>query len=358
MSIQFKTYAVPSWFQPQAFISRASLPSSFDLIFGNNARYPIELIAIDKNPFRSRRIVYKKAQNYIDNFHCQNESCGDENIDTDLATLMDKDKLERVLSGIDMMTPTIENQQFWAAKLSPDQPQCIVHANERDVWKVLLTLNQPLLLQFATDAQNSGMSILGLNQDEIPFHHDINARLKAASGWSIVVADHEVNGRTFFDLLANKQFPIVPKLRPLHAVLCGFEPDYWHDCIGHLALLSDPHYADFYQWCAQFVQSAKKDLVPSLYKIFWVILEYGILQNPQQGTRAFGGALGSSYMGLQRLKRGYITTKYLDPKLILESELGDSSSQKRKRGKIELFHVESLESAKSIILNWYEREAA
>jgi phenylalanine-4-hydroxylase len=176
-------------------------------------------------------------------------------------------------------------------------------------------------------------------------------------GWCIKPTPQEVEPHQFFSLLANRQFPVVPRLRPLHALFCGFEPDFWHESVGHLAIITDQEFADFYQWCGTLVAEVKseanKDIcLANLFKVLWVMLEYGILKTQSGQIQAFGGALTSSYMALQRLKRGFIATVLFDPKAVLRSGLADEFPVKRHRGRIQLFHVDSLTSAKNILSRW------
>src|SRR5689334_8636808 len=99
--VRITTYPVPSIWNPVAFVSRAKLPTEFDLVFGSkNARYPIAYAEISKNPFKSRRAARQKAQEHISNTKVSSS----QNADAKLKALLRADTLHRTLSGIDPMT--------------------------------------------------------------------------------------------------------------------------------------------------------------------------------------------------------------------------------------------------------------
>lgn len=370
-----QTYPVPSIWNPVAFVTRATLPPSFDLVFGTNARYPVQFAEIGTNPFQVRKTALKRARAHastlgsVSSTEDSSRQPSPAPTTNTLSTHLKKDTLRRTLSGIDPMTPTLSNQKFWARELSPesslspdhwpnlDSKPTSTQSQEQQVWQLLVHYNSPLLSQFATPAQLVGINLLGLNQPTGPSFQEISSRLECLSGWSLVPANGEVQPLEFFTLLARRKFPVVSKIRPIHALFCGYEPDYWHEAIGHLAFLTDPEFCKFYQFCGKLVTELASRpnselLLNSLYQLLWTLMEYGVFKTPQGQTQAFGAALTSSFMALQRLKRGYITTRHFDPKYVLKSGFATEGPIKRRGGKIEFFHITSLEDAKPRLTQW------
>lgn len=353
--VTITTYPVPSLWKPVAFVSRAKLPTQYDLVFGSkNARYPITYTEISKSPFKGRWAAKRKAVEHIRNAGTSSTQI----TNAQLEELLKADSLKRVLSGIDAMTPTLANQVFWASMLTPECPESIEKASNEDVWKLLLAYNLPLIRQFGTKAQYDGMRTLGLFDSKPPTRDDISLRLEKTSGFKVISAEKELAPREFLQLLSQKIFPAVTTVRPLHAILCGYEPDYWHEAVGHLSILTDPKYADFYQWCGALFDRVKDrpdaaTLLSRLFKVLWIVIEYGILKSPNGQLHAFGGALCASFMALQRLKLGYIVTVPFHPEAVLLSRLADPEfPTRRAKGKIELFHADSLETIKRSISEW------
>lgn len=352
-----ETYPVPSIWNPVAFVSRATLPPSFDLVFGKNARYPRKYAEIGTNPFRTRAAALKRAKHHLAKNFTSLETQDTSLVRDDLKRLLEQDCLKRILNGRDPMTPTLKNQKFWAAELSP---QTLIASEEwipEKVWTLLTQYNFELLKELGTPSQREGIFHLGLEGPQPPQVHELSARLKAQSGWKLVPANEELSPSDFFAFLAQKQFPVVSKVRPLHALFCGFEPDYWHEAIGHLTFLTDPEFSDFYQFCGKLAEElqkrscSNKDL-NNFYRVLWTLLEYGLIQTPSDGIKAFGAALTSSFMALQRLKRGLITHRPFDPVQIIRSGFADERTKNRPQAKFEFFCIGSLNEAKVTLTEW------
>ncbi|HXW53364.1 MAG TPA: hypothetical protein VEL47_04575 [Myxococcota bacterium] len=346
---KIETRPVPSWWKPKAFISRAIFPERFDWVLGKNARYPVQLVAIAKNPSTARRAVKRRIKEYLaDPISNRVYYTWD---DDALLPLLTEDRLKRILSGLDPMTPTLENQQFWALNLDGDA-QNLKDANDDDVWRLLLTYNLPLIKEFSMPHQYEGINALGANHALRPELLDIAKKLEPICGWRIRAVKGETHPDRYFAMLKDRIFPVATKLRPLHALLCGYEPDYWHEVVGHLAILTDPAMADFYQWCGSIAERTKhtaSEKLTAVQRIFLFLLEYGIIKAPSGKLLAFGGALTSSFMALARLRRGYIRTTCFNTKQVLRFASDGEFPARRSQGQIELFHVDSIEHAKEIV---------
>jgi phenylalanine-4-hydroxylase len=350
-----ETYPIPSLWKPRAFVSRARLARDYDLVFSKNTRYPVFITAVAKNPFSARFTLEKRLANTCQ-IPLENEFLFAENCTQDIKYLVYKHALDRVLSGLDAMTPTFTNQQWWAEQLSPDIEEFFTADSSYDVWGILSTFMPPLIEAHASTAHQKGIKLLGLYYQKAPVLEHVDEHLYAQSGWRLKPVSKETEPRLFFELLSNRIFPTAIHIRPLHAVFCGFEPDYWHELVGHCALLTDPAFSELYQWCGTIAtklchESRPKVAPADLFKVLLMLLEYGIFKDSAQ-LRAFGGALTSSYMALQRIKRGYVRTIPFEPQLIIKRWFRDDFPVRRYKKQIELYHVSSLDDAKTIIATW------
>lgn len=351
-----ETYPLPSYWWPKAFISRARLDRKYDVVMGKNARYPISIIAVGKNPLQARLMLEKRLRNTTQ-IPRKNEYLMHEGVSKTTKDLAHLDSMERILSGRDPMTPTLDNQITWAQHLSPDIEARFTAAGDHDVWRILSIFTKPLLDSYGSSAHQKGISILQLFGEHVPTLADVDAKLYDQSGWHLQPVSGETEPRLFFSLLAQKIFPVATHTRPLHAVFCGFEPDYWHELIGHAALLTDQKFSDLYQWCGiiatQMCLDPQPKVAPAdLFKVLLMLLEYGIMKDHRGESRAFGGALSSSYMALQRLKLGFIKTVPFNPSWILKNWFADGFPVRRRQNAIELFHITSLDEAKQSIADW------
>lgn len=257
------------------------------------------------------------------------------------------------LSGLLYMEPVWENQQMWAENIGHQKID-----KSMSSWEILQSLTMPLIQKWASASHLQGCELLKLNHKSLPPEFEqFQLQVQQLTGWLVVEANEEMPSKEFFLLLAQKKFPCVRKLRPQHAVLCGYEPDFWHEAVGHIAVITDPNCAQFYQWCGHkvtelydhgFFQLAKK-----LENILWIVLEYGLLENHGQ-KKTIGAALSGSFMALQRLQRGYIVTQTFDCQKVLESKLYQAGQKLRRnwRGQIILFSAPTLKDYQIKIEEW------
>ena len=134
---------------------------------------------------------------------------------------------------------------------------------------------------------------LGMS-DHIPRFEDINTRLWAATGWEIVAVPGLIPERPFFELLANRRFPVTDWIRKPEEFDYVVEPDVFHDLFGHVPLLFDPVFADYVQRYGQGGLKAH-DLGAGelLSRLYWYTIEFGLIRQPD-GLRAYGAGILSS----------------------------------------------------------------
>lgn len=119
---------------------------------------------------------------------------------------------------------------------------------ERDhqTWYWLCQKQSETLKTHATERVIQGIKTLALGS-KIPTFTALNARLKQATGFSIIPITGLIPEDLFFHFLANRQFPSTCFIRAPHQRAYLDAPDIFHDVFGHLPLLLDPQFADFMQ---------------------------------------------------------------------------------------------------------------
>lgn len=173
--------------------------------------------------------------------------------------------------------------QDWSAYTEAD------HAT----WRRLFERQSALLPGLACDAYIQALPWLG-RPDRIPRFEDINTRLWAATGWEIVAVPGLIPERPFFELLANRRFPVTDWIRTPEEFDYVVEPDVFHDLFGHVPLLFDPVFADYVQRYGQGGLKAH-DLGAGelLSRLYWYTIEFGLIRQPD-GLRAYGAGILSS----------------------------------------------------------------
>lgn len=178
--------------------------------------------------------------------------------------------------------------QNWAAYTEVDH----------DTYRRLYERQTALLPGLACDAFIEALPSLGA-RERIPRFEDINARLKPATGWELVAVPGLIPERPFFELLANRRFPVTDWIRTPDEFDYVVEPDVFHDLFGHVPLLFNPVFADYVQrYGAGGLKAHDLGAGELLSRLYWYTIEFGLIRQAD-GLRAFGAGILSSSGELQ-----------------------------------------------------------
>jgi phenylalanine-4-hydroxylase len=164
---------------------------------------------------------------------------------------------------------------------------------DHDTYRRLYQRQSELLPGLACDAFIDALPLLGASE-HIPRFEDINARLKPATGWELVAVPGLIPERPFFQLLAERRFPVTDWIRTPAEFDYIVEPDVFHDLFGHVPLLFNPVFADYVQrYGAGGLKAHDLDAGELLSRLYWYTIEFGLIQQPD-GLRAYGAGILSS----------------------------------------------------------------
>jgi phenylalanine-4-hydroxylase len=166
---------------------------------------------------------------------------------------------------------------------------------DQEVWRRLYAGTERCRREQAHPDFCDGLEKLGIGPDRIPALADVNARLKALTGWQGVFVEGLEDAGAFFRGLARREFPVGAFIRSANDLAYTPAPDVFHDMYGHLPLLANRNYADF---CAEFgARAALYTDDPVRLKafetFFWFGVEFPLIKT-EQGLRIFGGGILSS----------------------------------------------------------------
>jgi phenylalanine-4-hydroxylase len=164
---------------------------------------------------------------------------------------------------------------------------------DHDTYRRLYERQSALLPGLACDAFIEALPSLGV-KDHIPRFEEINERLKPATGWEIVAVPGLIPERPFFDLLANRRFPVTDWIRKPEEFEYIVEPDVFHDLFGHVPMLFNPVLADYVQrYGAGGLKAHDLGAGELLSRLYWYTIEFGLIQQTD-GLRAYGAGILSS----------------------------------------------------------------
>ncbi len=185
------------------------------------------------------------------------------------------------------------NYQDMAADYTVEQPTERYTEEEHARWRFLYDRQMQLLPGYAAAEYLDGLKHLDA-AGGIPSLAGANEKLRAATGWELVAVPGLIPDGIFFDHLANRRFPVAWWIRKEDELDYLVEPDIFHDFFGHVPLLLNPVFAGYMEKYGKGGPKAlQHDAQNLLARLYWYIVEFGLIQTPE-GVRAFGAGMLSS----------------------------------------------------------------
>lgn len=173
-------------------------------------------------------------------------------------------------------------------------PPATYDADDHETWSILYKRQAEILKGRAVDIFMDSLSTLGIKQNEIPTFEDVNAILMKRTGWQMVPVPGLIPGEPFFELLANRRFPIGNFIRRRDQLDYIQEPDIFHDVFGHVPLLADKTFADYIEAFGHGgLKAYKLGMTEKLARLYWYTVEFGLIAQPE-GLRIYGAGILSS----------------------------------------------------------------
>ena len=183
--------------------------------------------------------------------------------------------------------------QYQARK--PDTDGYIAYSEEEhETWTILIERQLGIVQNRACQEFLDGLESLNLPHDRIPQLAEITTVLEKSTGWGVARVPALISFDRFFALLADRQFPVATFIRSRGELDYLQEPDIFHEIFGHCPLLTNQSFADFTAQYGQLGLNASKEERVYLARLYWLTVEFGLL-NTSQGMRVYGGGILSSF---------------------------------------------------------------
>lgn len=166
---------------------------------------------------------------------------------------------------------------------------------EHSVWDLLFERQAAALSGRAVLDFFEGLDVLRLSKPGIPDFDELNERLYARTGWTVVSVPGLVPDEIFFDHLSRRRFPAGNFIRSRDSLDYIEQPDVFHDVFGHVPLLAQPAVADFMQAMgAEGLTALRAGALHRLARLYWYSVEFGLAREGGE-TRIYGAGLLSSF---------------------------------------------------------------
>lgn len=173
-------------------------------------------------------------------------------------------------------------------------PQAQYRDDEHEIWKQLYKRQLEVLPGRATQQFMDSLHDLKINPDRIPDFEELNATLMKRTGWQVVPVPGLIPDQPFFELLANRRFPVGNFIRQADQMDYIQEPDVFHDVFGHVPLLADPTFANYIEEYGRGgLKAAKLGMIDKLSRLYWYTVEFGLMREGDD-VRIYGAGILSS----------------------------------------------------------------
>lgn len=164
---------------------------------------------------------------------------------------------------------------------------------QHETWALMFDRQMKALPQRATSEFLDALKFMDLPAHRIPTLKEVNSKLQSATGWRVARVEGLVPEKEFFECLSQKLFPCTDFIRDRSELEYTPSPDMFHDIFGHLPLITNPVFANFYEEFGKAALNAKGDQITKLQRIYWFSVEFGLIEKPE-GLRIYGSGILSS----------------------------------------------------------------
>ncbi len=164
------------------------------------------------------------------------------------------------------------------------------------VWKTLFDRQIQNLEMSASEVYLRAINDVGFSAAAIPDFTKVNERLIQATGFQLQAVPHIVPNEIFFPLLNKRIFTATTWLRNMEQLDYLEEPDMFHDVFGHVPLLSNATFCNFFHGLAKIAVKHIHNpaIIEMLGRVYWFTIEFGLINENNQ-LKIYGAGIASSY---------------------------------------------------------------
>lgn len=164
------------------------------------------------------------------------------------------------------------------------------------VWKTLYNRQMDILKSSVASSYLEALDRVDFTSERIPDFKEVDGILLPATGWSMEVVPNICPQKEFFQFLSARKFTATCWLRTMEQLDYLEEPDMFHDVFGHVPLLSNQAYCDFFRGISNialdFIDNPRA--IELLSRVYWFTIEFGMMRE-NDGIKIYGAGIISSH---------------------------------------------------------------
>ena len=164
-----------------------------------------------------------------------------------------------------------------------------------EVWKTLFNRQLTILKPIVSIEYLNALKIINFKEEKIPDFVEVNAILKNTTSWSLQVVPNISEQKEFFNFLSQKKFTSTCWLRTMEQLDYLEEPDMFHDVFGHVPLLCNTSYVNFFKGISDIALKNinNNKAIELLGRLYWFTIEFGLIKEEGE-LKIYGAGIISS----------------------------------------------------------------
>lgn len=166
---------------------------------------------------------------------------------------------------------------------------------DREVWETLFNRQIALLKPIVSTEYLNSLQTVGFIADMIPDFNEVNKVLQNITAWSLVVVPNISAQKEFFTFLSQRKFTATCWLRTMEQLDYLEEPDMFHDVFGHVPLLVNRNYVNFFKGISEIALKHIDNprAIELLGRVYWFTIEFGLIKEDNH-VKIYGAGIISS----------------------------------------------------------------
>ncbi|HET9622250.1 MAG TPA: hypothetical protein VFP84_12845 [Kofleriaceae bacterium] len=227
-------------------------------------------------------------------------------------------------------------------------PEIAYTEEEHGVWGVVWQNLAPIHERYACGAWLDGDRKLELSRARVPQFAEVNAEIRARTGFCLMPVAGLVTPGAFLRELARGVFLSTQYMRHPSAPLYTPEPDVVHELIGHAVSLANDDYALLNRRFGEVACALPEEAMQPLIRAYWYTLEFGVVREAG-ALKVYGAGLLSSFGECGRFE-DKAELRPFDLDAIAATPFDPTDYQNT------LFVAPSFAEMKAEVLGWLERK--
>lgn len=194
---------------------------------------------------------------------------------------------------------------------------------EHKTWQVVFDLLKPLHDQYACKEHKKNLEELQklglITRKKLPQLQPISEFIQSKTGFKLIPVSGMLKQRDFFNLLANKMFPATQFIRHHSDPFYAPEPDVVHEIMGHMPLLANQDYADFFHFIGKASIGKNDFFIKQLGNCYLFTAEFGLVKENNK-FKVYGAGILSSGKEICNAFNGDVKIRAFEPRVACETE--------------------------------------